>query len=227
MSEKNRLLAAHAAVAGLVDEDESVRLSLPCRDREVSSISGGVMFDWGLLPPLVLFLFVNRLPGNVVIIVAEASICSFGGGWVGSCPRFKSIFPGADGRPRGGGGGCQCRALCFIYPGVLVRTATRLFLLVPANGSNPAGFNWESGSWVIDFALWLTTKHSAFHFCMLHWVYCSGVWNERHKIHKQVSRCSSTMSLEVRSRCGESPAPASSGLSVCERQFSTLVITRL
>lgn len=57
------------------------------------------MFDWGLLAPPVLFLFVNRLPGNVVIIVAEASICSFGGR--GSCPRFKSIFPGADGRPRG------------------------------------------------------------------------------------------------------------------------------
>lgn len=30
-----------------------------------------------------MFLFVNRLPGNVVIIVAEASICSFGGGGVG------------------------------------------------------------------------------------------------------------------------------------------------
>lgn len=70
-------------MAGPFDEDESVRLVLPCRDREVSSISGGVMFDWGLLPPLVLFLFVNRLPGNVVIIVAEASICSFGGGRVG------------------------------------------------------------------------------------------------------------------------------------------------
>lgn len=100
------VLAANAAVVGSFDEDESLRLVLPCRDGEVSGISGGVMFDWGLLPPLALFLFVNRLPGNVVIIVAEASICSFGGGWVGSCPRFKSIFPGADGRPRGGGGGC-------------------------------------------------------------------------------------------------------------------------
>lgn len=36
------------------------------------------MFDWGLLEPPVLFLFVNRLPGNVVIIVVEASICSLG-----------------------------------------------------------------------------------------------------------------------------------------------------
>lgn len=97
-----------AAVAGPFDKNESVRLVLPCRDREVSNISGGVMFDWGLLAPPVLFLFVNRLPGNVVIIVAEASICSFRGGRRegGSCPRFKSIFPGADGRPRGGGGGC-------------------------------------------------------------------------------------------------------------------------
>lgn len=63
----------------LFAEDESVRLVLPCRDGEVSNISGGVMFDWGLLAPPVLFLFVNRLPGNVVIIVAEASIYSFRG----------------------------------------------------------------------------------------------------------------------------------------------------
>lgn len=90
-----------------VDENESVRPVLPCSDGGVSGISGSVMFDWGLLLSLVLFLFVSRLPGNVVIIVAEASICSFGGGRVGSCPRFKSIFPGADGRPRGGGGGCS------------------------------------------------------------------------------------------------------------------------
>lgn len=72
-----------AAVAGPFDKNESVRLVLPCRDREVSNISGGVMFDWGLLAPPVLFLFVNRLPGNVVIIVAEASICSFRGGGEG------------------------------------------------------------------------------------------------------------------------------------------------
>lgn len=72
----------NAAVAGHCDENESVWLALPCRDRAVSDISGGVMFDWGLLAAPVLFLFVNRLPGNVVIIVAEASICSFGGeGW--------------------------------------------------------------------------------------------------------------------------------------------------
>lgn len=35
---------------------------------------------------------------------------------------------------------------CFIYPGVSAHSATRLTLLVPANGSNPAGFNWEPGS---------------------------------------------------------------------------------
>lgn len=39
------LLVENASVA----EKESVRLVLPCRDREVSDISGGVMFDWGLL----------------------------------------------------------------------------------------------------------------------------------------------------------------------------------
>lgn len=37
------------------------------------------MFDWGLLALPVLFPFVSRLPGNVVIITAGASICSFGG----------------------------------------------------------------------------------------------------------------------------------------------------
>lgn len=86
-------------------ESESVRLVLPCRDREASNISSSVMFDWGLLALPVLFLFVNRLSGNVVIIVAEASICSIcvgRGRDGGSCPRFKSIFPGVDGRPRGG-----------------------------------------------------------------------------------------------------------------------------
>lgn len=68
--------AAISVCTGL-DENESLRLFLPCRDREVSDISGGVMFDWGLLVLPVLFPFVNRLPGNVVIIIAEASICSF------------------------------------------------------------------------------------------------------------------------------------------------------
>lgn len=84
-----------AAVAGPFDKNESVRLVLPCRDREVSNISGGVMFDWGLLAPPVLFLFVNRLPGNVVIIVAEASICSFRGGEEGGgeLPSFQIHFP--------------------------------------------------------------------------------------------------------------------------------------
>lgn len=52
------------------------------------------MFDWGLLAPPVLFLFVNRLPGNVVIIVAEASICSFRGGRRGrELPSFQIHFP--------------------------------------------------------------------------------------------------------------------------------------
>lgn len=51
-----------------------------------------------------------------------------------------------QGRGGGEGEGVQCRALCFIYPGVSALSATRLSLLVPANGSNPAGFNWEPGS---------------------------------------------------------------------------------
>lgn len=42
----------------------------------MSSISRAAMFDWALLVPTPLFPFGNRLPGNVVIIVAEASICS-------------------------------------------------------------------------------------------------------------------------------------------------------
>lgn len=65
------------------------------------------------------------------------------------------------------------------------RSATRLSLLVSANGSNPAGSNWELGSRVIHFALWLATKCTAFRCCMLHWVYRSGVWSKCHKIHKQ------------------------------------------
>lgn len=75
-------------------ESESVRLVLPCRDREASNISSGVMFDWGLLAPPVLFLFVNRLSGNVVIIVAEASICSIcmGGGREGGAALVSNPF---------------------------------------------------------------------------------------------------------------------------------------
>ncbi|CAB1432841.1 unnamed protein product [Pleuronectes platessa] len=49
-------------------------------DREVSGISGGVMFDWGLLALPVLFLFVNRLPGNVVLMGGRGVE---GGVWVG------------------------------------------------------------------------------------------------------------------------------------------------
>lgn len=77
-------------------ESESVRLVLPCRDREASNISSSVMFDWGLLAPPVLFLFVNRLSGNVVIIVAEASICSICVGGEregGELPSFQIHFP--------------------------------------------------------------------------------------------------------------------------------------
>lgn len=144
-------LAESAAVARPFDENESVRLVLPCRDREVSNISGGVMFDWGLLAPPVLFLFVNRLPGNVVIIVAEASICSFGEG-VGGAALVSNPFSqvlmggrGVEGVDVGRRGGSSVEP-CFIYPGVSTHSATRLSLLVPANGSNPAGFNWEPGS---------------------------------------------------------------------------------
>lgn len=77
---------------------------MPRRDSRVENISPAVWYDRGVLsgPPAPL-LFVDRLAGNVVIIVAEASICSFGGEVPGSCPRFKSIFPGADGRPQGAG----------------------------------------------------------------------------------------------------------------------------
>lgn len=42
----------------------------------MSRISRAAMFDWALLAPTPLFPLGNRLPGNVVIIVAEASICS-------------------------------------------------------------------------------------------------------------------------------------------------------
>lgn len=58
------------------------------------------MFDWGLLAPPVLFLFVNRLPGNVVIIVAEASICSFRGGGCGAAlvsNPFSQVLMGGRG----------------------------------------------------------------------------------------------------------------------------------
>lgn len=68
-------------------------------------------------------------------------------------PRFKSIFPGADGRPWGGEHGPV-----LIHPGVSVRSATRLSPLVAANGSDPAGSDRSLGSWVIHFALWLATK---------------------------------------------------------------------
>lgn len=52
------------------------------------------MFDWGLLAPPALFPFVNRLPGNVVIIVAEASICLFRGAVeAGELPSFQIHFP--------------------------------------------------------------------------------------------------------------------------------------
>lgn len=66
--------------------------------------------------------------------------------------RFKSIFPGADGRPRGG----------VHSPGVSARSATRLSPLVAANGSDPAGADRSLGSWVIHFALWLATKCAVF-----------------------------------------------------------------
>lgn len=62
---------------------------------------GGVVFDWGLLAPPALFLFVNTLAGNVVIIVAEASICSLGGG----LPSFQIHFPQVLMGGRGGWGG--------------------------------------------------------------------------------------------------------------------------
>lgn len=123
------------------------RLLLPGSDGEVSNISGGVMFDWGLLAPPVLFLFVNRLSGNVVIIVAEASICSFEGKaglrWGAALVSnpFSQVLMGGRGVVRG-----EYVEPCFIYPGVSAHSATRLSLLVAANGSNPAGFDWELGS---------------------------------------------------------------------------------
>ncbi len=145
------LARTEAAAAGSLNENESVRPVLPCRDREVSNISGGVMFDWGLLAPPALFLFVNRLPGNVVIIVVEASICSFGGGGWGAAlvsNPFSQVLMGGRGVEavdvgRRGGSSVEHR---FIHPGVSTHSATRLSLLVPANGSDPAGFNWERGS---------------------------------------------------------------------------------
>lgn len=52
---------------------------------------------------------------------------------------------GVEGVDVGRKGGSSAQP-CFIYPGVSAHSATRLSLLVPANGSNPAGFNWELGS---------------------------------------------------------------------------------
>lgn len=190
----------------LCEENESVRPLLPGRGAGVSGVGGGVMFDWGLLAPPVLFLFVNRLPGNVVIIVAEASICSFGGGvgrrWMGELPSFQIHFPRCLWEAAGwrgwmlGGGGSSAQP-CFIYPGVSAHSATRLSALVPANGSNPAGFNRQPGSPLIHFALWLATKRAAFWRRTLHWVTRSGVWSERHKIHKQPGGCGSGSSSEA------------------------------
>lgn len=111
-----------------------MRLVLPCRD--VGGLRGGVVFDWRLLAPPALFLFVNTLAGNVVIIVAEASICSLGGG----LPSFQIHFPQVLMGGRGGWGGTKEGAQPrFIYPGVPVRSAARLSPFVPANGSTPAG----------------------------------------------------------------------------------------
>lgn len=77
----------------------------------VGGREGGVVFDWGLLAPPALFLFVNTLAGNVVIIVAEASICSLGGG----LPSFQIHFPQVLMGGRGGwgaqGGGVHGPAL--------------------------------------------------------------------------------------------------------------------
>lgn len=60
------------------------------------------MFDWGLLAPPALFLFVNTLAGNVAIIAAEASICSRGGAALVSNP-FSQVLMGGRGAEGGGG----------------------------------------------------------------------------------------------------------------------------
>lgn len=177
-------------------ESESVRLVLPCRDREASNISGGVMFDWGLLVPPVLFLFVNRLSGNVVIIVAEASICLICVEGRGELPSFQIHFPRCWWEAAGWRGWSGAWSH-LIYPEVWTHSVARLSLLVPANGSNPAGFDCEPGWWVIHFTLWLTTKRGAFQHCTLQWLYCSGVWSERHKTHKQPGHCGSRLSAEA------------------------------
>lgn len=139
------------------------------------------MFDWGSSTPPLLFLFVNRLPGNVVIIVTEASICSFGDeGWGAALVSnpFSQVLMGdcrVEGRMSLG------KAPCFIYPGVSAHSAARSSLVVPANDLNPAGLNRR----LIHFALWLPTKCTALQLCTLRWVYHSGIWSECHKIHKQ------------------------------------------
>lgn len=97
---------------------------------------GGVVFDWGLLAPPALFLFVNTLAGNVVIIVAEASICSLGGGLPSFQIHFPQVLMGGRGGSGARGGGAQPR---FIYPGLSARSEARLSPFVPANGSTPAG----------------------------------------------------------------------------------------
>lgn len=96
------------------------------------------MFDWALLAPAPLLPLVNRLPGNVVIIVAEASICSIcvrgcdgGGGALVSNP-FSQVLMG--GRGVKGAGPWDAAA----------RSAARSSQLVAADGSNAAA---RQGDW--------------------------------------------------------------------------------
>lgn len=72
------------------------------------------MFDWALLVLAPLFLLINRLPGNVVIIVAEASICSIcvRGGTLVSNP-FSRVLMGGRGVK-----GAGTRRPALMYAGV-------------------------------------------------------------------------------------------------------------
>lgn len=101
--------------------DASERLLLPRRGRDGPGISQAAMFDWALLAPAPLFSLVSRLSGNVVIIVAEASICSIcvvvGGGVLVSNP-FSQVLMGG----RRGGLGLSAQTL---YTGVSALLAAR------------------------------------------------------------------------------------------------------
>lgn len=104
---------------------------------------------------------------------------------------------------------------CFIYPGVSAHSAARLSPLVPANGSDPAGVRRRAlESSVLHFGSPPSARREFF---------------SQVSINKPVTvapGCRRRHRVEVR-RTEENGRRAVRGSAVCERQFSTLVITRL